>query len=171
MICFLAGSSHIMSAAMQKSKGHLCELEPGLPAAAALSAAPPSAEPHAPMQTRLSAAALPAPVPCCTTDSVAAHLIINQSINQSISQSNQSISSQSINHSTFPVFGTLQGSQQTLTGKTKNTDVIEHMACIYIGQWCDVYTLSRYCGVMSIGVDSLVQSHILHVIHPTDRER
>jgi len=36
MICFSAGSSHSMLAAMQKSKGHLCELEPGLLAAAAL---------------------------------------------------------------------------------------------------------------------------------------
>jgi hypothetical protein len=97
MICFLAGSSHIMLAAMQKSKGHLCELEPGLPAAAALSAAPPSAEPHAPMQTRFSAAALPAPVPCCTTDSVAAHLIINQSISQPI----KSINLQSVNQSFY----------------------------------------------------------------------
>ena len=97
MICFSAGSSHSMLAAMQKSKGYLCELEPGLLAAAALSAAPPSAEPHAPMQTRFSAAALPAPVPCCTTDSVAAHLIINQSISQPI----KSINLQSVNQSFY----------------------------------------------------------------------
>ena len=103
MICFSAGSSHGVLAATQKSEGHLCVLEPGLLAAAALSAAPPSAEPHALLQSRLSAAAVPAPVSCCTTDSVAAHLPINQSINQSINLSpvNQSPVNQSICISCF----------------------------------------------------------------------